>query len=151
MDRDEWQPKHPRSRIEIMADILRLLRLGNTGKTQISNYANLSWDQGLKFIDNLLAAELLEGAEEEMGLPCYRITTKGLTTLSLIEILKEMLPPEGTTDILRRSKVVEINVGHVLVTKRVADLARENPEFATFVQKSLDRYRKADWGNMSRA
>jgi len=149
MDRDEWQPKHPRSRIEITADILRLLRLGNTGKTQITHYANLGWDQGLKYIDNLIEAELLEGAEEEMGLPCYRITTKGLTALSLIEILKEMLPPEGTTDILHRSKVVEINVGQVLLTKGVADLARENPDFASFVKRSLERYQKADWADMS--
>jgi predicted transcriptional regulator len=149
MDRDNWQSKHPRSRIEITADILRLLRLGNTGKTQITHYANLSWDQGLKYIDNLIEAELLEGAEEEMGLPGYHITNKGLTTLSLIEILKEMLPPEGAIDILHKSKITEINVGHILVTKGVANLAQKNPEFATFVQKSLERYQKADWGDMS--
>jgi len=123
--------------------------LGNTGKTQISYYANLGWDQGAKYIESLLEADLLEGAEEEMGLPCYRITKKGLTALSLIENIKEMLPPEGTTDILRRSKVVEINVGHILVTKGIANLARENQEFLMFVQKNLDRYRKGDWGDMS--
>ena len=106
-------------------------------------------DQGEKYIESLLEADLLEGAEEEMGLPCYRITKKGLNALSLIENIKEMLPPEGTTDILHRSKVVEINVGHILVTKGIANLARENPEFATFVKKSLERYRKADWGDMS--
>ena len=72
MDRDDWQSKHPRSRMEIIADILRLLRLGDTGKPQITHYANLSWDQGKKYIDNLLEAELLEGAEEEMGLPCSK-------------------------------------------------------------------------------
>jgi len=149
MDTNNWQPKHPRSRIEITADILRLLRLGNTGKTQITHYANLRWDQGLKYIDYLLEAELLEGAEEEMGLPCYRITKKGLTVLNLIENIKEKLPPEGTLDILHRSKVVEINVGHVLVTKGVADLARADPEFSAFIKKSLERYQKADWGDMS--
>jgi len=149
MDTGNWRSRHPRSRIEITADILRLLRLANTGKAQITYYANLNWDQGSKYIDNLLEENLLERAEEEMGLPCYRITKKGLTVLNLIENLKEMLPPEGTLDILHRSKVVEINVGHVLVTKGVADLARENPEFATFVKKSLERYRKADWGEMS--
>ena len=149
MDTNKWQSKHPRSRIEITADILRLLRLGNTGKTQITHYANLRWDQGLKYIDNLLEAELLEGAEEEMGLPCYRITKKGLNVLNLIENLREMLPPEGAIDILHKSKITEIYIGDIFITRGVTNLARENPEFATFVKKSLERYRKADWGDMS--
>jgi len=149
VDMDTWQPKLNRSRIEIIADILRLLRLGNTGKTQITYYAHLNQEQASNYLNNLLEADLLEGAEEEMGLPSYRITKKGLIALSVIENIKEMLPPEGTTDILHRSKIVEINVGHVLVTKGVANLARENKEFASFVQKSLDRYRKGDWGDMS--
>ena len=148
MDRDKWQPKH-RSSIEIIADILRLLRLGNTGKIQITNYAYLRQDQALKYINNLLEAGLLEGAEEEMGLPSYRITQKGLTILSLIENLKEMFPSDGTMDILHKSKIVEINVGQVLVSKGVAELVRENKKFAVFVKESLDRYRKGDWGEMS--
>jgi predicted transcriptional regulator len=149
VERDARQPKHNRSRIEIIADILRLLRLGNTGKTQITYYAHLNREQVSNYLKSLLEADLLEGAEEEMGLPSYRITKRGLMALSIIENIKEMLPPEGTTDILRRSKIVEINVGHVLVTKGVANLARKNKEFASFVQKSLDRYRKGDWGDMS--
>jgi predicted transcriptional regulator len=149
MDIDNWRSKHPRSRIEIIADILRLLRLGNTGKTQITHYANLSWDQGLKYIESLLEAELLEGVEEEMGLPCYRITKKGLTVLRLIENIKEMLPPEGAVDILNKSKITEINTGNILVTKGVAELCKENQEFALFVKKCLERYRRADWGDAS--
>ena len=149
MERDTGQPKYNRSRIEIIADILRLLRLGNTGKTQITYYAHLNQEQASDYLKSLLEADLLEGAEEEMGLPSYRITKKGLMALSAIENIKEMLPPEGTTDILRRSTIVEINVGHVLVTKGVANLARDNEEFASFVQKSLDRYRKGDLGDMS--
>ena len=148
VDRDKWQPKH-RSRIEIIADILRLLRLGNTGKTQITYYAYLRQDQASKYINSLLEAGLLEGAEEEMGFPSYRITHKGLTILSLIENIKEMLPSDGTTDILHRSKIVEINVGHVLVTKGVAALTQEDRKFAVFVKESLDRHRKGDWGTMS--
>ena len=149
MDIDNWQPRHPRSRIEIIADILRLLRLGNTGKTQITHYANLSWDQGLKYIESLIEAELLEGAEEEMGLPCYRITEKGLTVLRLIENIKEMLPTEGAVDILNKSKITEINTGNILVTKGVSELLRENQEFAVFVIDCLERYRRADWGDTS--
>ena len=149
MDKDYWKSQHPRSRIEIIADILRLLRLGNTGKTQITHYAKLNWDQGSKYIDDLLESELLEGAEEEMGLPCYRITKNGLKVLGLIENLKEMLPPEGTLDILHRSKISEVNVGHILVTKGVINLARKNREFAVFIQNSLEKHRKGNLGNTS--
>ena len=149
MDGDKWQPKHSRSGIEIFADVLRLLRLGNTGRIQIAHYTHLNRKQALSYIEGLLEAGLLEGAEEEMGLPSYRITRKGLAALSLIENLKEMLPPEGATDILHKSKIVEINVGQILVTRKVAELAKENQEFALFIEESLGRYRKGDWGDMS--
>jgi predicted transcriptional regulator len=148
VDSDKWQPKHNRSRIEIIADILRLLRLGSTGKTQITYYTSLRQDQTSKYINSLLESGLLEGAEEEMGLPSYRITRKGLAILSLIENLKEMLPADGTTEILHKSKVLEVNVGQVLVSRGVAALARKNRKFADFVRESLSRHRKGDWGEM---
>jgi predicted transcriptional regulator len=149
MDKDNLQPGRNRSNIEILADILRLLRLGNTGKLQITHYAHLDGDQASNYINSLVKSELLEGAEEEMGLPSYRITEKGLAALNVIENIREMLPPEGALDILHRSKIVDINVGRVLMTRGVADLAGDNQEFASFVRKSLDRYRRGDWGNMS--
>jgi predicted transcriptional regulator len=149
MDREKWPPKHHRSSVEITADILSLLRLGNTGKTQIIYSTYLKQDQATRYINSLMEAGLLEGAEEEMGLPGYRITRKGLTVLSLIESLREKLPSDGIEDILHRSRIVEINVGRVLVSKGVADLARENRKFAVFVEKSLERHRRGDWGDMS--
>jgi predicted transcriptional regulator len=149
MDTESWQPKYNRSRIEIIADILRLLRLGNTGKTQITYQASLRRDQAARYLKNLLEAGLLEDAGEEMGLPCYRITRKGLAILGLIENLKEMLPADGRTEILRGSKILEVNVGRVLVSRGVADLARKDRKFAAFVKASLDRHRKGDWGEMS--
>jgi len=148
VDRDKWQPKHNRSRIDIIADILRLLRLGNTGKTQITYYTSLRQDQASRYVNSLLESGLLEGAKEEMGLPSYRITRKGLAILSLIENLKEMLPADGTTEILHKSRVLEVNVGRVLVSRGVAALARENRKFADFVKESLGRHRKGDWGEM---
>jgi len=146
VDADKWQPKHNRSRIEIIADILRLLRLGNTGKTQISAYAYLRQDQATRYIRRLLDSGLLESAAEEMDLPCYRITRKGLAILSLVENLKEMLPADGTTEILHQSRVLDINLGQVLVSRGVAERARKNREFAAFVKESLWRHRKGDWG-----
>ena len=148
-DRDKWQPKDNRSSIDISADILRILRLGNTGEIQITYNAHLNHKQASSYINSLLEAGLLEGAEEEMGLPSYRITRKGLAALSVIENIKEMLPTEGNTDILYKSKIVEVNPGRIFVTKGVADLVKDNQQFALFVQNSLARYRKGDWGNMS--
>ena len=138
MDTDKWQPRHHRSSIEITADILRLLRLGNTGKAQITYYAYLKPERASKYLNRLMDAGLLEAAEEEMGLPSYRITRKGLAMLSLIENLKEKLPADGTADILHTSRILEINVGRVLVSKGVADLARGDKKFEAFVKESLD-------------
>jgi predicted transcriptional regulator len=148
VDSDKWQPRHNRSRIDIIADILRLLRLGNTGKTQITYYASLRQDQASRYVNSLLESGLLENAEEEMRLPSYRITRKGLAILSLIENLKEMLPADGKTEILHKSRVLDVNVGRVLVSRGVAALARENRKFADFVKESLSRHRKGDWGEM---
>jgi predicted transcriptional regulator len=149
MDSNKWPSKHSRSRIEIIADILRLLRLGNTGRAQITYYTALKQDQASKYVNRLLEAGLLENAEEEMGLPSYRITRKGLAILSLIENIREMLPAEGQTEILHGSKVLEINVGRVLVTRGVAEQVRRNRKFANFVKESLSRHRRGDWGEMS--
>jgi predicted transcriptional regulator len=145
---DIWRRKYRRSGIEILADILKLLRLGNTGKIQITHLTHLNNEQASNYISGLIEAGLLEGAEEEMGLPSYRITRKGLAALSLIENIREMLPTQGSMDILRGSRIVEINIGGILVTRRVAELSGENREFALFVQQSLDRYRRGDWGNI---
>ena len=149
MDSNNWQSKSHRSRVEITADILRLLRLGNTGKTEISSYAHLTWDQGIKYTESLVETGLIEAAEEEMGLPCYRITKKGLDALSLVENLKEMLPPDGGVDILHRSKITDVNVGQILVSEDVVYLAKKDHDFATHVQTTLERYCRGDWGDVS--
>ena len=39
-------------------------------------------------------------------------------------------------------------IGQILATRGVYDLAAENPEFAKFMQKSLDRHVKGDWGDL---
>ena len=38
--------------------------------------------------------------------------------------------------------------GQIVATRGVYDLAAENPEFATFMQKSLNRHVKGDWGDL---
>ncbi|MDD5501586.1 MAG: hypothetical protein PHH57_07935, partial [Candidatus Omnitrophica bacterium] len=40
------------------------------------------------------------------------------------------------------------NTGQIVATRGVYDLASENPEFAQFIQKSLNRHVKGDWGDV---
>ncbi|QBX63350.1 hypothetical protein [Dehalococcoides mccartyi] len=40
------------------------------------------------------------------------------------------------------------NTGQIVATRGVYDLACENPEFAQFIQKSLNRHVKGDWGDV---
>ena len=137
---------HPyRSRIEIIADILSLLRLGKTGKTQISYYAHLRWDQGTRYVEDLISKGLIKSAEEEMGFPSYSITKKGLETLRTIENIKQILPPDSKLDILHNTKVVTISPGKIFVTQGVAKLAMQNSGFASHVQKTLQRYCRGEW------
>jgi len=41
------------------------------------------------------------------------------------------------------------NTGQIVATRGVYDLACENPEFAQFIQKSLNRHIKGDWGDVN--
>jgi predicted transcriptional regulator len=143
------QSKDRRSSIEIVADILRLLRLGHASKIEIIYTSQISGEQASKYLGQLKEAGVLENSEDKMGLPSYQITKKGLSLLNQIENLREMLPKDGTVDILYKSKIIEMNIGQILVTKGVTKLSQENKQFAAFVQESLDRYRKGDWGEMN--
>lgn len=40
------------------------------------------------------------------------------------------------------------NTGQIVSTRGVYNLACENPDFARFVQKSLNRHVKGDWGDV---
>ncbi len=39
--------------------------------------------------------------------------------------------------------------GQIVATRGVYDLASQNPDFAQFIQKSLNRHVKGDWGDVS--
>ncbi len=41
-----------------------------------------------------------------------------------------------------------ISTGQVVSTRGVYDLASQNPDFATFIQKSFNRHIKGDWGDV---
>ncbi len=40
------------------------------------------------------------------------------------------------------------NTGQIVATRGVYDLAFQNPDFAQFIQKSLNRHVKGDWGDV---
>ena len=40
------------------------------------------------------------------------------------------------------------STGQILATRGVYNLACENPDFAQFIQKSLNRHVKGDWGDV---
>jgi hypothetical protein len=40
------------------------------------------------------------------------------------------------------------NTGQIVATRGVYDLACENPDFAQFIQKSLNRHVRGDWGDV---
>jgi hypothetical protein len=40
------------------------------------------------------------------------------------------------------------STGQIVATRGVYDLACENPDFAQFIQKSLNRHVKGDWGDV---
>ena len=40
------------------------------------------------------------------------------------------------------------NTGQIVATRGVYDLACQNPDFSRFVQKSLNRHVKGDWGDV---
>jgi predicted transcriptional regulator len=143
------QPKDRRDNIEIVADILRLLRLGYASKVEIVHTSRINQDQAYRYLEQLISVGALENAEEKMGLPSYRITRKGLALLNKIESLREMLPQTDIVDILHQSRLIEMNIGQVLATADVMKLSRENKRFASFVRASLERYRRGDWGEMS--
>lgn len=39
-------------------------------------------------------------------------------------------------------------LGQIVATRGVYDLAQENPDFALFIQESLNRHIKTDWGDV---
>jgi predicted transcriptional regulator len=96
-----------RSAIQIIADILRLLRLGEAGKTEIMYTVNLSYNLRQKYVGNLLELGLLDETHQDSRSVSYRITHKGLSLLTAIENMQEMLRPEELPDILNSPNIVE--------------------------------------------
>ena len=81
-----------RSRIEVMADILRL---GEAGKTEIMFEANLSYIQLQKYLRYLTEGGFLQRVVVPNPGVKFRITVQGEKLLNNIDVVLDMLePPE---------------------------------------------------------
>jgi len=80
--------EYRRSSVEVIADILRL---GESGKTNIMYTANLSHYQLQKYINMLLKLQLIEKRIVGNQSVTYRVTQKGLMLLGNIDSVLDML------------------------------------------------------------
>ena len=101
------QPVVRRTSIAIIAEILRLLRLGETGKTEIMCTVKLSYQMTPKYLSWLLKSGLVTEVMKEYELVSYRITEKGLNLLSQIDNLQEMLHVTESFDIFHRPELTK--------------------------------------------
>jgi predicted transcriptional regulator len=101
------QPAGRRSKIAIIADILKLLRLGETGKVEITCTVKLSYPMTPKYIGLLVESGLVTEVVKEYEQINYRITQKGLNFLSQIESLQEMLHVDESFDIFRKPELMK--------------------------------------------
>ena len=99
------QPEGRRSRIEVIADILKLLRLGAAGKTEIMYLVGMSHKMTHKYLIELQELGLLDEVIKENRLHSYQITKKGLKLLSEVENIQEMLHGEKVFEIFRSPKL----------------------------------------------
>lgn len=90
--------RHRRSSVDIIYEILRLLRLGEFGKTEIMFTVNLSYYQMQKYLNDMVKLELIEKMQEGYALVTYRATLKGLKLLSVIESIQEMVKAKVPID-----------------------------------------------------
>ena len=81
--------KNNRGKIEIMADVLNLSTVG-IKKTHIMYKANLSYEQILYYLNELLAKGLLEQGVEE-GSPVYRTTERGREFLTYFYRMSDLI------------------------------------------------------------
>jgi predicted transcriptional regulator len=95
-------PLRNRSKLEITADILRLLAKGPTPKTYVMYGANLSYEMLNPYLELLLNAGLIEKREAPPDMKndirsggrynfLYSLTSKGMDALKQLESLEESM------------------------------------------------------------
>ncbi len=86
-----WDPAGRRSSIQLIADMLRLVRSGEPGKTELMSAVNMSYTQIQRYLSWMTRIGMLDTICQENNVLSYKITPKGVRLLSNIESLQEML------------------------------------------------------------
>jgi predicted transcriptional regulator len=89
-----------RSSVQLIAEVLGLLRLGEAGKTEVMYGVRLTHSQTQKYLLRLTDLGLIDRLGDNGKAPVYRITPKGLDILAKIEQVQEMLRVEELPEIL---------------------------------------------------
>jgi predicted transcriptional regulator len=110
-----------RSSIQIIYEILRLLRLGEAGKTEVMYTAKLSYYQTQKYLAWLSELKSLEIVVIDGHPVNYRITDKGLTQLTKIEMIQETLRIKEIPELLIAPEVETKGKHHSNILRRLTD------------------------------
>ena len=89
-----------RTSVHIIGEILRLLRLGEAGKTEVMYSVRLTHAQTQRYLARLVELGLVRVPSDERGMQAYRITRKELDILAKIEEVQEMLKVDDLSEIL---------------------------------------------------
>jgi predicted transcriptional regulator len=100
-----WDPAGRRSSVQIIGDMLDIIRLDEPTKTSIMNKVCMSYAQMQRYLGWLIKSGMLDVVISGDNAVSYRITNKGLKLLSALESLREMLRRKGPnleSDLLAR-------------------------------------------------
>jgi predicted transcriptional regulator len=103
---------------------LRLLRLGEAGKTEVMYTVKLTHAQTQRYLSRLVELGLVESPDETVRTPGYRITRKGLDILSKIEEVQEMLRVDELSAILDSPRLETNRRGRRDALSRLRDVIR---------------------------
>ncbi len=86
-----WEPKHRRSKVQIVEEILQTSYMREVGKTQISASVNIGSQQIRKYLQNLLELRLLDIKVKGKNKVSFQTTEKGEILLKQLDSVKELL------------------------------------------------------------
>lgn len=92
-----WDPAGRRSSIQIIRDMLDLIRLHELNKTEIMTEININSGQVQRYVTWLTRSGMLYTEVAGDKFVSYKITGRGLRLLSDLETLREMLRRKADT------------------------------------------------------
>ncbi len=117
-----------RSTVQLISEILRLLRLGEVGKTEVMYTVGLTHAQTQKYLPRLVELGLVDQRGEDGRTPSYRITPKGLDILSRIEQLQETLRIDEVPEIIEAPELKIAQAKDRNMLRRIREAIRARRE-----------------------